>query len=165
MILQAKDYGVDYWTSTQLLVEMRGHVEYDGISTSAFFKLLQRYQQEQQHQQDQQPRQDSRTQAQKQEDEARERVIWKQATIADSKVRTFLKDFYFEVREIICNPRKQSDAAKMSRKGMIPGSSALATLVMVKLGYPEPLAVGFATYLFIVIAESSRAAFCKGHGN
>lgn len=75
----------------------------------------------------------------------------------------FLRKFAADVHDIVCNPTRVSEASKLTRKGVAPGMASLASLVMLKLGYPEPLAIGFATYLFMVISEASRTAFCSDY--
>jgi hypothetical protein len=124
--------------------------------------VLSQYQQQQQQQQqpwwsDRETEAEAKARREGIDRAARERVQ------AENRLRSladgFLRRFAREVRAIICDRRAESEAAELGRR-LTPGMAALAALVMDRLGYPEPIAVGFATYLFTVIAESARAALC-----
>jgi hypothetical protein len=73
----------------------------------------------------------------------------------------FVKNFFAEVSDIICNPKRRSDAAKLSRRSLSPTCAGLAVFVMGKFGLSEPIAIAVATYLLIVFFEATKGAFCK----
>ena len=69
--------------------------------------------------------------------------------------------FFSEIRDIICNPKRQTAAARISRRGFGPMCAGLAVFIMGKFGLSEPIATVVAIYLLIVLLEATKGAFCK----
>ena len=77
------------------------------------------------------------------------------------EVCAFLALFGRDVRDVICRGKVTACAGRFTEWGLSPGMAGLAALVVQKLGYPEPVAIGLATCMFAVLAETPREAFCE----
>jgi hypothetical protein len=69
--------------------------------------------------------------------------------------------FYDEIKDIICNPKRQTEAGKLSRYKLGPTCAGLSAFITQQFGLNEPIAIGVGAYLLIVLLESTRGAFCK----
>jgi hypothetical protein len=78
-----------------------------------------------------------------------------------SKAKLFVYNFFAEIQDIICNSRRRSEAGKLARGKIAPVASALSAYLATRLKIDEPLAVGAATYILVIIGEAARDAFCK----
>jgi hypothetical protein len=65
----------------------------------------------------------------------------------------FVRRFFAEIRDIICNPKRRTKAARLSRGSLGPTCAGLAAFIMQKFGLSEPIATAVATYLLIVVLE------------
>jgi hypothetical protein len=75
--------------------------------------------------------------------------------------RTLIEEFLHEIREIICNKKRRTEAALLTNKKISPIAASLSALVLNHFAVTEPVAIGVATYIFIVVFEASRGAFCS----
>jgi hypothetical protein len=73
----------------------------------------------------------------------------------------FVELFYDEIKDIICNPKRQTEAGKLSRYKLGPTCAGLSAFITQQFGLNEPIAIGVGAYLLIVLLESTRGAFCK----
>jgi hypothetical protein len=75
--------------------------------------------------------------------------------------KEFVESFYDEIKDIICNPKRQTEAGKLSRYKLGPTCAGLSAFIMHQFGLNEPIAIGIGAYLLIVLLESTKGAFCK----
>lgn len=73
----------------------------------------------------------------------------------------FIEQFLAEIRQIICDKKRHTEAARLTNQKLSPLAASLSTLVLGHFGVAEPIAIGVATYILIVVMEASRGAFCK----
>jgi hypothetical protein len=75
--------------------------------------------------------------------------------------REFIEQFLGEIREIICNKKRRTEASTLTNRKLSPLAASLSALVLGHFGVGEPVAIGIATYILIVVMEASKGAFCK----
>ena len=73
----------------------------------------------------------------------------------------FIARFYDEIKDILCNPKRKTEAATLSRQKLGPVCAGLSAFIAQSLAITQPIAIAVATYLLIVLLEASRGAFCK----
>jgi hypothetical protein len=73
----------------------------------------------------------------------------------------FLKRYFEQIRKLICDDKKRKTLEKGSgvTRSSIP--IAVSTWIMSHFGVTEPVALGLAAYISIVVFEASRGAFCE----
>lgn len=78
-----------------------------------------------------------------------------------SWTRKFLSYFYQELNNIICDKEQfesVTDAADISVKGIV---TAIAAWIVKAFGIVQPLAIGIATAVLLVLFKATKGAFCK----
>lgn len=75
--------------------------------------------------------------------------------------RDFLRHYYAELVDIICNEKRDSEAAGTFKNKLAPACAGLAAFIAARFGLSEPLAISVATYLLVVLSEATKGAFCK----
>jgi hypothetical protein len=73
-------------------------------------------------------------------------------------LKQFITSALAQLVEIVCDNRPAGRRSKTPKTPPILAS--VAALIMNRLHYPEPLAVGAAAYVLMVITYSLRAGFC-----
>jgi hypothetical protein len=76
-------------------------------------------------------------------------------------VARFFREFGSELRRILCDKKSLSSLAKTAGYSAKAASTALAAWLMQVVGHPEPIAVGAAAVLMLILTEATHGAFCK----
>ena len=76
-------------------------------------------------------------------------------------VNGFFREFSAELKRIICDKKALGSIAKTAGYSAKAASTALAAWLMQVFGHPEPVAIGAAAVLLLILTEATKGAFCK----